>query len=900
MRLKQPPKDGLVRALPSLTLRAAEAEPDDAASESPVEAAAEAGQMPILTGHFLRFDQWTEINSYYEGNFLESIAPGAIKKTLAQDGDDIRCLFQHGMDWVVGDKPLGPFDELIEDDEGGYYEVPLLDTSYNRDLVPGLAASLYGASFCFRVIREDFNEEPEPSDYNPKGMPERVLREIQVIELGPVTFPAYDGASAELEGASKGMRSMTDDLLAMRFGRDPEGLDVALEQAEDPSGFAELLSDRGVRSAPRILAASTRSAKDALEAHTEALEEASEALSEFAELADEATAGTEEHPGTGTATNAETGEETAAGEALPPAEDAEGEPAAGAAAEEPAEQPEATEEGEPSQTEADTADDPAAEGTEPEGEEQDQDRSTSPEGNDPEGHRAGRREKSKPKQASRAAADKKKGIPMTLEELRARKVEIESRMQAINEEHGDAELPEEAQTEYDGLETERSENARSIERIEARKAEVRQFAKKGENREAGDGSGAHFNTSGEHESNPYDLEAVMTRARGAVSVEQRGTIMRDAALRAIDQEEGFFAGTVQTDGAKRYLDTLLRREAQVEGAYRSEIAERILATGSEMYARAFAKVVQGSALQPEEQRALATFTNASGGFAVPYVLDPTIIPTSNYSVNPFRAIARKETIVGSNEWKGVTSGAVTVAYAAEGAEASDNSPTLAQPTANPERCQAFIPLSYEVESDWPAVLAEMATLISEGKDDTEATKFTLGAGHGSKEPEGLLTGATEVVATKTAKTYVIADLYHLEEELAARFRPRAKFVGSRFTYNATRQFDTAGGAGLWLALNEAGIGNNVPRDGSLRPTLAGYPAYECSAYASGLTTTNKILTIGDFRYFLIVDRVGMNIELIPNLFGGSGRPTGQRGIYAFWRNTSKVLSKAAFKTLEVA
>jgi hypothetical protein len=29
----------------------------------------------------------------------------------------------------------------------------------------------------------------------------------------------------------------------------------------------------------------------------------------------------------------------------------------------------------------------------------------------------------------------------------------------------------------------------------------------------------------------------------------------------------------------------------------------------------------------------------------------------------------------------------------------------------------------------------------------------------------------------------------------------------------------------------------------------------------------------------------------------TGRPTGERGLYAHWRNTSVVLSTAAFKTL---
>jgi phage head maturation protease len=70
-------------------------------------------------------------------------------------------LFQHGSDPQIGDKPLGPIDQLREDDTGAYYEVPLLEASYVRDnVLPGLKAGLYGASFRFRVVREEINDDP--------------------------------------------------------------------------------------------------------------------------------------------------------------------------------------------------------------------------------------------------------------------------------------------------------------------------------------------------------------------------------------------------------------------------------------------------------------------------------------------------------------------------------------------------------------------------------------------------------------------------------------------------------------------------------------------------------------------------------------------------------------------
>lgn len=208
-QLPRPPRDNLVRAVfPGAELRAA---PD------------EDGDGTTLLGHFARFNEWTEIDSLWEGRFLERIAPGAFKKTFRESRDSIRVLFQHGRDPQIANKPLGPIRELREDDEGAYYEVDLLEAPYVRDdLLPGLKAGLYGASFRFRVIREEINEKPKRSDANPDGIAERTIKEAEVMEFGPVTFPAYAGATA-------GVRSLTDEFLIDRLAADPDRLRELIE-----------------------------------------------------------------------------------------------------------------------------------------------------------------------------------------------------------------------------------------------------------------------------------------------------------------------------------------------------------------------------------------------------------------------------------------------------------------------------------------------------------------------------------------------------------------------------------------------------------------------------------------------------------------------------------------------
>jgi HK97 family phage prohead protease len=200
------PRENLVRAMPQ---------------GIEVREASEGGR-PTLFGHFARFNEWAEIRSIFEGDFMEQIAPGAFSKTFNENRSNIKATFQHGGDPSMGDQILGPIEELREDDTGAYYEIPLFE-GIPPLVMSGLRAGAYGSSFRFRVTRDDVNERPGESDHNPDGLPERTIKEAQVMEFGPVTFPAYAGTSAAV-------RSMTDELLLERaVVTDPKHLAHVIE-----------------------------------------------------------------------------------------------------------------------------------------------------------------------------------------------------------------------------------------------------------------------------------------------------------------------------------------------------------------------------------------------------------------------------------------------------------------------------------------------------------------------------------------------------------------------------------------------------------------------------------------------------------------------------------------------
>jgi HK97 family phage major capsid protein/HK97 family phage prohead protease len=756
-KITRPPKDNVFRAVyPGLELRSEEQEGGD--------------ERPILSGHFARFGEWTEIDSVWEGRFLERLDPGAFKKTITENRNGMRVLFQHGQDPQVGDKPLGPIRELREDEDGVYYEVPLLDTSYNRDLEPGLRAGLYGASFRFSVVKEEFDSKPKRSDYNPDGLPERTIKEARVMEFGPVTFPAYAGATA-------GVRSITDDMFFDQIAKDPDRLRALMERRGDieqperatalpADGADERHSDEGSRSEP---------------------------------------------------VSHGTGEGTITVQPDPP---------------------------------------PVAAANPPQ---------------DP------------PKRGSSATTE----IPkMNLEELRSRQDEIQARFQEIHTEHGVNRLPDDVKTEWDALKEERSDIEARINDYEERTALLRDLSEKPQNTEHVTVRNTRTSASASRvPKNIYALEEYRNLSSNDTEMSQA---IRDGARKAV--EVAVFAHDRADEGQnKEQIERLL---AQDESGH---FARHILATGSPVYQRAFAKVVAGKQLTTEEQRAIATVgTTTTGGYNVPFTLDPTLILTSDGSVNPLRQMARVERLTQGNTWKGVTTAGVTLTRGpAELQPVTPKEVTFGQPEVTVQPVKAEIQFSIEADEDWPRLQTELARILQEAKDDEEAESFVNGVGT-TVYPEGVAYGldASSDVGT-TGDGLDVSDIYRLEGALPPKYRARAQFLANKSIYASIRQFSVGatGEGSVW----QRGLAAGDPAQ------LLGYPAREISTMESDPTADGeRVMLFGDFKAgFLIVDKVGMTIEIDPHVRDGNGKWIGARALLAHYRNSSKVINDNALRALVI-
>jgi HK97 family phage prohead protease len=190
------------------------------------------GSKAVISGYASIFDRSSQVLG---GGFVEQIKRGAFTKTLNERGtqtsrDDIKALFNHSTDLVLGSKRAGTL-KLSEDSKGLHYEVDLdLDITHHRSAFKMIErGDVTNSSFGFDVIEERWSV-PESSD-------DPVLREVletRLYEVSPTPFPAYQDSTVSTERSFKGLADMSGlDLRDLVEANEKGTLKELLQQEEE-------------------------------------------------------------------------------------------------------------------------------------------------------------------------------------------------------------------------------------------------------------------------------------------------------------------------------------------------------------------------------------------------------------------------------------------------------------------------------------------------------------------------------------------------------------------------------------------------------------------------------------------------------------------------------------------
>ena len=167
------------------------------------------GDQGIIESMVVPFNEWIEVDSVFEGHFMERFAPGSLRKTLRENLNRIRVYFEHGFSNKYDSQPIAELKRAWEEAGGAWFNAALLE-GLDPVLLSGLQRGLYGASIGAKIVKTDIDAKPKLSAHNPKGLEERTYTEVQAHDFSITPRPAYASTSVA-------MRSITDELTVERF-----------------------------------------------------------------------------------------------------------------------------------------------------------------------------------------------------------------------------------------------------------------------------------------------------------------------------------------------------------------------------------------------------------------------------------------------------------------------------------------------------------------------------------------------------------------------------------------------------------------------------------------------------------------------------------------------------------
>lgn len=148
---------------------------------------------PVIQGYAAVFDSQSN-----DLGWTEEIDPHAFDAVM-ENSPDVRALWNHNPDFVLGRTRAGTLSLSI-DARGLAYTITAPDTAVARDLVVSMRrGDVTQSSFSFCCRRDQWTDNPDGS------VTRRILEFAELIDVSPVTFPAYDQASASVRSLPESM-----------------------------------------------------------------------------------------------------------------------------------------------------------------------------------------------------------------------------------------------------------------------------------------------------------------------------------------------------------------------------------------------------------------------------------------------------------------------------------------------------------------------------------------------------------------------------------------------------------------------------------------------------------------------------------------------------------------------
>jgi HK97 family phage prohead protease len=185
---------------------------DLTADESQIQVQTREDGKPVIVGYASVFYREGERGTEYEvwPGIRERIMPSAFDRAI-REGHDVRGLVNHDPRLLLGRSKSGTL-KITTDGKGLRYEIDPPDTTVAKDTITSLRrGDLSGSSFAFMPAKGGYEFREED------GYDVVEVRDVDLFDVGPVTFPAYTGATS-------GVREMRSSAMIEDYKAWKEGL----------------------------------------------------------------------------------------------------------------------------------------------------------------------------------------------------------------------------------------------------------------------------------------------------------------------------------------------------------------------------------------------------------------------------------------------------------------------------------------------------------------------------------------------------------------------------------------------------------------------------------------------------------------------------------------------------
>jgi uncharacterized protein len=183
---------------------------------------------PSIEGYGAVFNQEYVLWDSSSLRIVETVKPGTFARAL-QEGQDVRCLFNHEPDNVLG-RTKNSTLRLSEDTRGLHFDNDLDRRTTVAQNVRSFVdrKDVTGCSFSFYVTKQARTEE----EVDGKTVIRREIQDVDLFDVGPVTYPAYEGTDVKARALELRAAGIPPRLLALAPELRDDGKDGEPEQEE--------------------------------------------------------------------------------------------------------------------------------------------------------------------------------------------------------------------------------------------------------------------------------------------------------------------------------------------------------------------------------------------------------------------------------------------------------------------------------------------------------------------------------------------------------------------------------------------------------------------------------------------------------------------------------------------